>query len=218
MKKITLVFVLFIVVLNANAQINKGQWMIGGRANFSYTKSGDDIGVTHFTNKATSLELLPGAGYFFMNKFCGGVRTGLSYSNTQSNSGGVSGTLHTVASSQVKITSFILSPFLRYYFLPATSKVNILADISYAYNHRKQDINYNQSQYDENPNPPQPPVSYMNSYSNKDHSSSYTISAGPAFFINRKVSLELTLGYMRSKYSANSTNSLIAGAGFQVHI
>jgi len=199
-------------------EINRGQWIVGGRANFSYTKSSDDNGTIHNATKTTSLELLPGAGYFFMNKFCGGLRTGVSYSGQESNFSALTGTFHSTSFSKSKMTSYMISPFLRYYFLPASSKVNFLGDISYSYNHNKQNINYNQSQYDDNPNPPQQPVSYANSFSFKSHSSSYTISAGPAFFLNSKVSLELTIGYKLSKYSGTSDNSFIAGAGFQVHL
>ena len=106
MKKVLLATLLVGSVSAAfsQANINKGDWMLGGDAGFTSQKQGD--------YKTTSFNLSPNVGYFFINNFAGGLRANVSSSKSEYNS------------SDYTNSGFELAPFVRYYFLPATQKVN----------------------------------------------------------------------------------------------
>lgn len=110
MKKAFFATVLTVSVIAASAQINQGQWLVGGNANFTSNKQGD--------SKWTVITFSPNAGYFFINNFAGGLRLGIS---SEKESGSDASSIFTVA------------PFLRYYFLPSAQKVNIFADAQYGF-------------------------------------------------------------------------------------
>lgn len=115
MKKILFVSLFAVSAVVASAQVNKGQWLVGGNAGFESSKYGDVD-----NSKVTSFTLSPNAGYFFVDNFAGGLRLALESTKTK-------------GLSDEAYTSFSLSPFLRYYFLPAAEKVNIFADASYGF-------------------------------------------------------------------------------------
>jgi hypothetical protein len=110
MKKAFFATVLTVSVIAASAQINQGQWLIGGNVNFTSSKQGDA--------KMTHINFSPDAGYFFINNFAGGLRVNVASDKPD---GGDASTVFTVA------------PFLRYYFLPAAQKVNVFADAQYGF-------------------------------------------------------------------------------------
>lgn len=110
MKKIILAAVLIISANAAFSQVMKGQWLIGGSANIASQKVGGET----FTN----ISFNPNAGYFFMDKFAGGLRVNL-------------------ASATGGFSSFTAQPFLRYYFLPAVQKVNVFADAGFGFGSTK---------------------------------------------------------------------------------
>jgi len=111
MKKLLISAALLIAFSATKAQINKGQWLVGGDVSFSSDKQGEA--------KSTSFEFSPNAGYFFMNNFAGGLRLSFTSSKQKGADEGYS--------------TFMAAPFLRYYFLPTGQKVNILLDGSYGF-------------------------------------------------------------------------------------
>jgi hypothetical protein len=113
MKKI--LFASFVLALSfpVSAQINKGQWLVGGSIGFESSKFGDDD-----DSKVTSFSLSPNAGYFFINNLAGGAR--LNFQRVKEEESDAA-------------SSFLFAPFLRYYFLPVAQKVNIFADASYGF-------------------------------------------------------------------------------------
>lgn len=114
MKKVLFAALMTIAAQGVFAQVNKGQWLVGGNASFSSQKTGDsDAG------KSTSFTISPNAGYFFIDKLAGGLRVSFESEKYKSEDD---------ASS-----TFLIAPFARYYFLPAADKVNILADVSYGF-------------------------------------------------------------------------------------
>ena len=119
MKKVFMVAVATILIQTGFAQINQGQWLIGGDAGFSASKTGE--------YKTTTFSFAPNAGYFFINNFAGGVRFDIQ------------STKEKVASLDETYTTTMIAPFLRYYFLPAVQKVNIFADVSYGFGGLKAD-------------------------------------------------------------------------------
>lgn len=116
MKKVLFAAFLTVAAQGVFAQVNKGQWLVGGNAGFESSKQGEA--------KSTDITFSPKAGYFFASKFAGGLRVDIE--STKPKGGD--------ASSMV-----LVAPFLRYYFLPAAEKLNIFADASYGFGSIKQD-------------------------------------------------------------------------------
>lgn len=112
--KFLLVGLTVFAATNTFAQVNKGQWLIGGDAGFSSSKTGSGPSLT-------SISLSPNVGYFFINNFAGGGR--ISFASVSQNSQTASAVL--------------AAPFLRYYFLPSSKNVNVFADASYGFGSTK---------------------------------------------------------------------------------
>lgn len=93
-------------------------------------------------------------------------------------------------------SSFAVAPFVRYYFMPASGKVNIFADASYGFGSMKngESESFNQ----------------------------YTISAGPAVFLSPNTALEFALQYNSAGGDAYGGEDRMkvfgVNVGFQVHL
>ena len=107
-------FDFFVHFLKSFLSAKASQWLIGGNANYSFIKSKD--------YKISSFEILPNAGYFFLDKFAGGLRPGFNSETTY---------------SKYRTSAIFIGPFVRYYFLPADQKLNLFTDISFAYSWSK---------------------------------------------------------------------------------
>ena len=64
----TIAITILLSTITANAQITKGNWMVGGTGNFSsyeskYINNGNEV-----TNKGIGTNISPNIGYFFINK------------------------------------------------------------------------------------------------------------------------------------------------------
>jgi hypothetical protein len=114
MKKVLLAAFLLVSSNAIFAQINQGQWMVGGNINFTSSKFGDDD-----DSKVTSFNISPNAGYFIIDKLAAGLRLGFTRTK--------------VETADDATTDFSLAPFVRYYFLDAAKKVNVFADGSYGF-------------------------------------------------------------------------------------
>jgi hypothetical protein len=175
MKKLLFVFFLIISVGQLSAQINKGQWLAGGAISFSaYQQAGSSLG------DATSFIVSPNAGYFFIHNLAGGLRVNFQTTNQK----------------EVKAyTQYVVSPFVRYYFLPAEQKVNVFADASYGFG------------------------SGNNGY-NSQSINQYSFSAGPAIFLSPNTALEFVLSYasVGGGNAAERSSGLAFTIGFQIHL
>lgn len=120
MKTLTLFFfIVFATLLTANAQITKGNWMVGGSANFGFSQAESSGNGFSSSGKASGFTIAPNIGYFIKDKFVIGAVPSFSFSNPEgSNNNG---------------TSYGIGPFIRYYFLKPESKVNLLAQIRYGF-------------------------------------------------------------------------------------
>ncbi len=114
MKKVLLAAIVLMSAQAGFSQINKGNWMVGGSAGFSSTK--------HGTDKYTDLSISPDAGYFFCDKFAGGLNLDYYVDNPA------------VYHSSTTLT---IAPFVRYYFLPTGQQVNIFANAEYGFGYKK---------------------------------------------------------------------------------
>src|SRR5687767_8899117 len=113
MKKILLIAALsFTFCVDSTSQVTKGSWLVGGNVGFSMSRYG---GVASGSNTYT-LQIQPKGGIFLFNKFAAGAHVDWSFYKHESES-----------------TSASVGPFVRYYFLPAESKVNLFGEAAYRY-------------------------------------------------------------------------------------
>jgi hypothetical protein len=111
-KKI-LVIATFFFALATNAQITKGNWMMGGSGaigNFK-TTSGES------SNTNTSITISPNIGYFFIDKLSVGLAGQFNYVFEKEDT-------KTISSNNI-------SPFIRYYFLEKEKQINIFSEARY---------------------------------------------------------------------------------------
>jgi hypothetical protein len=108
MKKGLLVAAVLCAAIGSNAQINKGQYLVGGSAGFQQSKAGEE--------KTTTIFLSPNAGYFVADKLAVGLDANFRSDKTTEDGDDLS-----------KQSSFNVGPFVRYYFLPTAQKVNVFA-------------------------------------------------------------------------------------------
>lgn len=106
-----LVIILFSII--SNAQIIKGNWMMGGAASFSHNKRTDYTG----TSELTSLDVTPNVGYFFIDKLAVGASAIFRYVITDENNN----------------FNYGIGPFVRYYFLEKEKPLNIFSEVSYGF-------------------------------------------------------------------------------------
>ncbi len=192
MKKLFFFALALCIVPNLHAQLNRGQWLVGGSAGFSTSS----YNAGNVSSKATNFQLSPGIGYFVFDKLAIGLRAAVNYSYDVEKFGIPSNNFDT------KRSGLGLTPYVRYYFLPKTNKINILADVSYS------DVNTKiTTVVSDLPN---------SSVTNNEHA--FTFAAGPAFFINRHIALEITASYEIAKYGTLSQNIFLINAGFQIHL
>lgn len=117
------VSMLLVTTISTNAQITKGNWLIGGNGNLSFSKSkskennGSVINYVQGENIGILLE--PNVGYFIKDKFALGLKLGLENNfNNQS-------------SFQLNQTQLSIGPFARYYFLDIEKPYNLFIEPSY---------------------------------------------------------------------------------------
>ena len=111
--------------ITSNAQITKGNWMIGGNIGFDYSKienkNSNSSGTIIEYNELGTYNILlePNIAYFIKNKFA--IGTSISYINgfTEGNK---------INSDGMNLG---INPFLRYYFLDVEKNYNIFLEPSY---------------------------------------------------------------------------------------
>ena len=176
---IATVFVASASAASAQANISKGDWLAGGNAGFSHTKEGD--------YKTTDVELSPNVGYFFMNNLAGGLRAGVGSSKSE------------MGNSESTTSGFHIGPFVRYYFLPGTQKINVFADAMYGFGQTKHESDLGEG---------------------KAKYSQFGIMAGPAIFLTPSTALEIGVGYnsQKVKDADDASNTIGVNIGFQIHL
>ena len=94
-----------------------------------------------------------------------------------------------------------INPFLRYYFLPKANKVNAFFDAGYIYQRTRFKVNSNEG----------PPTK----------ADGYSVSAGPAIFLNKKIALEFIIRFTHTKANDignTKENTFSSGLGLQIHL
>jgi hypothetical protein len=114
-KTILLIIAACFIIKNANSQITKGNWLVGGSASFSSLKSSSTATIQF---KQTNFQISPLVGYFVKDKFAIGLKPSLTYGS------------NTIANTNTIIS---IGPFVRYYFLKPENIFNLFTEGSYAY-------------------------------------------------------------------------------------
>lgn len=177
MKKVCLSLLSILLCTALFSQINKGQWLTGGSIGLESGKFGDIK-----ESKFTSFEFSPDAGYFFIQNLAGGARVSFQTMKFHDKDASI---------------SFLFSPFVRYYLLPAARRVNILADASYGFGSMKEE-------------------------GESESFNQFAIAAGPAVFLSPNTALEFTLRYSSAGGDAYGGDERFKNfglnVGFQVHL
>lgn len=155
------------------SQLQKGSFLIGGTATYTdYSK--------FFNYTRTEVEVAPNIGYFLFDKFALGLRSGFTIINSEYHS--------------QDQTTYLLSPYLRYYILSPDRPFNIMVQ-----------------------------THYQNQFSKSYNSNEFGVSGGLIVFLSDNIALEFLLGYTKQKsYNENinslNINSFKSGISFQIHL
>jgi hypothetical protein len=121
------------LAFSVNAQLEKGNWLVGGNASFSTVSSSYDQGT-----KITNAQIAPQIGYFFWDKFSVGLISQITFNHSKTYYGS------NPNAYKMDDNSFALGPCLRYYFLDEKKIMNVFVEGSYEYGI---DNSNNRSQY-----------------------------------------------------------------------
>lgn len=136
MKTMKLFFIpMLLFSILANAQITKGNWMVGGSGSFVNYKNTYPDNNTKTTYTGNDLFLLPNVGYFVVDNFSIGSIVAFSFVNP---SGPDNNTL-----------SFGLAPFVRYYFRKSDKIINPFLQASYSFNRSKNQLQDGHNKFSE---------------------------------------------------------------------
>jgi hypothetical protein len=116
MRKLKIILRLTILIaFTSNAQIDKGNWMMGGTAGFGSYKT---TGGGSSSESSTSLGIAPNIGYFFIDKLAIGTAGQFTYHFPKKDGD------RTISSNNI-------APFIRYYFLQKEKEINIFSEVRY---------------------------------------------------------------------------------------
>ena len=187
MKKLLLLFFVTIFSSSAFSQISKGQWLTGGSLGFSFTQTGSSNLPN--LNSEFILSASPNVGYFFIDGLAIGARGQLIKDNYQ----------QTLYGNTIDITQLLGNIFIRYYFLPPNSPVNIIIEGGGGLG--SSSINTNNTVVTQNVN-------------------NLFLSVGPEIFLNPNTGFEILFSYRRMTEDGSSfvQSGIFFSVGFQIHL
>lgn len=163
----TFLFSLYFIS-NADAQTGKGDWLIGGILELNTAKN------------SSTFEFSPNAGYFIIDNLAIGAKLIYSYDKL----------------GDLKINSFGVGPFVRYYFTESNIKPFFAGDFDFQ--NQKISTGFGSS---------------------TENAFNYFLGGGAAIFINENVAVEGLIGYRHTKVKEEEGNGgLNLRVGFQVYI
>jgi hypothetical protein len=123
MKKSVLFLSFVIATFTGNSQITKGNWLVGGSANFASTNLEVKTSTGYVKNIQLKYSVAPNIGYFIIDKLAAGLKTGLTYDNAHYAA--------EVGGGYSKTSWFDFGPFLRYYYLAIDKRINVFTEANY---------------------------------------------------------------------------------------
>ncbi len=204
MKKILFTLACMAALTTAQAQTEKGRWLVGAQVgNFSYS---DQSSQRSFEGSLT-----PSAGYFVANGLV--VGTGIPLGLTWAKYTTVDRITLAAADARFISTSYGLAPFIRYYF--GTSKLKPYVGVAYSYGRTHSNQN----------------IPGTETVKSKGYVSILKPTVGVAYFITRNAALNAGLNYnfqkQESQYTepasrvntfSSSYRSLSLDLGFQLFL
>jgi opacity protein-like surface antigen len=167
-KIVACIFFCVCILHRSEAQTEKGDWLIGGLLELNTAKNN------------STFEFSPNAGYFFIDNLAIGAKLIFSYDKL----------------GDLKVNSFGVGPFVRYYFGETNIKPFFAGDFDF----QNQKITTSLG-------------------SNTENAFNYFLGGGAAFFINENVAVDVILGYRHTKVKEEEGNGgLNLRVGFQVYI
>jgi hypothetical protein len=152
----------------ASAQTEKGDWLVGGLLDLNTAKN------------STTFNFSPNAGYFLANNLAIGGNLVFAYDKL----------------GDLKVTTFGIGPFVRYYFTDDKVRPFFAGDMTFEKRKVEQTVG-----------------------SFTEDAFSWFLGGGAAFFINENVAVDGLLGYAHSKVSdEDGSGGLRLRVGFQVYI
>ena len=117
MKTIKLFFATILLCsITSNAQITKGNWMVGGTGNVTSYENKNNNNGSDIISKGIGINISPNIGYFIVDKFVAGASLGFGYTKPE---------------GYQSDFGYGIGPFIRYYFLKEDKRINILAQANY---------------------------------------------------------------------------------------
>ncbi|GGE13623.1 outer membrane beta-barrel protein [Psychroflexus salis] len=186
MKKIYALLILISITASTNAQITEGNWLVGGNLSFINSNS-----KTTFNNQVqktggSKFDMQTNLGYFLVDKFVLGLTPSFNY---------------TFFKNDPNTYSFLIGPFVRYYFLKSDNLINFFSHVEYQYGN------------------------YYSEGNKLAYNSNFSVKAGPSVFFNNSVAIEFTVEYQQLNFRTKSNpqttiqdSNLIFSIGFQIHL
>jgi hypothetical protein len=199
MKKIIIMYFLTALSLKDNAQIQKGNLILGGNIN-CYRNSSRFIDTVksptyNYKNKNGSLNVNLNCGYFFTDNLAAGVFLGgnsYSYINESSNNSGAIN-IFTQYRTEIRNTTCSAGAFARFYGMEKENKLRIFAQLNGAYQ-----LGWSITKNKQSNAPDKREIT--------DKGTGYQASINPGivYFVTKKIGLETTFGSIYYSHHLNT--------------
>ncbi len=165
---------------NSSTATSKGSWLVGGGSNLFFNSTNSKVesnGQELDGLNTLSITLGVGAGYFVANNLVIGLELPVTFSRRKDDDIGFN----------VRNTTFVVSPFLRYYFGNTNIRPFIQGNIGFGSSKSKN----NSDTIIANPNDPL----VFQPIDTKSDIFQYSLNGGIAIFISQNVALDIGIGY-----------------------
>ncbi|KHJ38355.1 hypothetical protein PBAC_13610 [Pedobacter glucosidilyticus] len=136
MKKTIVLLLICFAFKSSFAQLEKGNWLVGGSGSFSSAKYNNDVKY-----ERTILILSPSVGYFFKDKLVVGLKPYYTYQLTAEDS---------EFANNSEINELGITAFLSYYFFKKTEPFNFFTQVGYGYLWQNYSNNNSDDKYSQN--------------------------------------------------------------------
>ena len=202
-KNISLLIACLAIVL-VNAQTSKGNFLFGGDASLSFssqkTKVKSDNSESDLFDSST-INFIPGAGYFVIDNLAAGLQ--VQFSSVKQTS-----QISQTGDLSVRTNSFLVNPFVRYYFTQGTAKPYVQGSVGVGSS--KETVE-----------------GTLNDGETKNGLFAYGFDGGVAIFLNSNVAINVGVGYSSVQAKAKDDNpfdektitrGIAVGVGFNIFL
>ena len=180
MKKLAIAILPVFICYAATAQLDRGQLLLGGFMKFCNTSQK----ITGGKITQSTISIHPDVGYFVKDKWAIGVNLDIGFDK------------YKYPGSETKSSDAAVGLNSRYYFLPKTNRVNLLAEAAYALGVSK------------------------DGNAEKENINRYSLSSALAWFVTEQIAIEAGLSYRSTKFELEEEriNRLCLQLGLQIHL